>query len=84
MTTTEITSGYKIDGTILSLAVGNTIQFNLSNPNTWLAVQTFGNDISIGGAVFNVTALTTSLTTLTINSPTNTTIYSGMIIIEGY
>jgi fibronectin-binding autotransporter adhesin len=34
-----------------------TIALNLSNANTWAAVQTFGNDISFGGATLNVSSL---------------------------
>ena len=34
------------------------LDINLANANTWSALQTFGNNISIGGAQFNITSLT--------------------------
>lgn len=57
---TKIASGYEIDGTTLSLALGNIIKLDLSNANTWTAVQTFNNSISIGGATFNIASLTSA------------------------
>ncbi len=35
------------------------LDINLANANTWSALQTFGNNISIGGAQFNIATLTT-------------------------
>jgi len=47
-----------INGTTLSLGASG-LSLNLSNANLWSAVQTFGNNISFGGATLNVTSLTT-------------------------
>jgi hypothetical protein len=49
-----------VDSTLtISPTTGNVIaSINLSNANTWGAVQTFGNNISIGGATANISGLT--------------------------
>jgi len=54
-----IVSGYRIDGTTLTLGALNTVGINPANSNTWTATQTFGNNISFGGATLNVATLTT-------------------------
>jgi len=55
----EIVSGYYIDNATLTLGASNVVGINLANANTWTAVQTFGNNISFGGAALNVATLTT-------------------------
>jgi hypothetical protein len=54
-----VTSVSNSDGTLtISPTTGAVIaSLNLSHANTWLATQTFGNNISFGGAPLNVTSL---------------------------
>lgn len=58
--TSDVTSVSNIDGTLtISPITGDVIaSLNLSHANTWAALQTFGNNISFGGATLNVTSLT--------------------------
>jgi hypothetical protein len=53
--TGAVTFSAVLNGTTLSLGSSG-LSLNLGNANTWTAVQTFGNNISIGGFQFNVTA----------------------------
>jgi len=61
ITNSGVTSVTNSDGTItISPTTGNVVaSLNLGHANTWTALQTFGNDISFGGAQLNVTSLTT-------------------------
>lgn len=55
-----VTSVSNTDGTLtISPTTGNVIaSLNVNHINTWTALQTFGNNISMGGAQLNVAALT--------------------------
>jgi len=49
----------EVDGITLTTNAQGAITLNLANPNTWTALQTFGNNISFGGATLNVSSLST-------------------------
>lgn len=57
-----VTSVSNSDSTLtISPTTGNVIaSLNLSHANSWGALQTFGNNISLGGATLSVTSLTTN------------------------
>jgi hypothetical protein len=46
--------------TVGGTPTATTLDINLSNANTWAALQTFGNDISFGGATLAVSSLATN------------------------
>jgi hypothetical protein len=54
-----VTSVSNADGSLtVSPTIGAVIaSLNVANPNTWSGLQTFGNEISLGGAQLNVSAL---------------------------
>jgi len=59
---TGVSSVINSDGTLtISPTTGAVVaSIALGHANTWSALQTFGNNISIGGATVNVTSLTTN------------------------
>ena len=61
LTTAPVSSVSNSDGTLtISPTTGAVVaSLNLGHANTWSAVQTFGNDISFGGAALNVVTLAT-------------------------
>ena len=67
-----VSSVSNADGTLtISPTTGAVVaSLALGNANTWTALQTFGNDISFGGATVDVTGLTAGLT---LGTPDGTT-----------
>ena len=49
----------EVDGVTLTTNAQGAMMINLANPNTWTALQTFGNNISFGGATLDVASLAT-------------------------
>jgi len=82
-----IVSGYRIDGTTLTLEANNIVGINLANANTWTATQTFA---TIVPSLVNISSTTTSVTGTTAGSiiwdmPMQGTGYKKVVVyLDGY